>query len=50
MRKIGPKAPVHPTVSERFKLTSVVQCAWYGAYWPEALRHHDDFKSYYPPA
>jgi uncharacterized protein (DUF2235 family) len=49
MRKIDPKAPVHSSVGERFKLTSVVQCAGQGAYRPEALRHHDEFESYYPP-
>jgi uncharacterized protein (DUF2235 family) len=50
MRSISHDAPVHSSVRERFQLTSVVQCAGYGPYRPEALRHHDEFKSYYNPA
>jgi hypothetical protein len=43
-------APVHPTVRARFGLAEVTQCAGVGAYRPEALRKHDDFKQLYPPA
>lgn len=51
MRKIDPEAPVHPSVTERFKLDNVVQCAaGLGPYRPEALRNHSEFKSYYKPA
>lgn len=49
MRKADHNAPVHPSVRERFELTSVVQCAGSGPYRPEALRHHDEFKGYYSP-
>jgi hypothetical protein len=49
MRPITHDAPVHPSVRERFKLVSVVQCAGHGPYRPEALRQHDEFKTYYPP-
>jgi uncharacterized protein (DUF2235 family) len=47
MRSIGHDAPVHSSVRERFKLGEVVQCPGYGPYRPEALRHHDEFKTYY---
>jgi hypothetical protein len=40
-------APVHPTVTQRFALTVVTQCSRVGAYRPEALRYHDDFKALY---
>jgi hypothetical protein len=43
-----PKAPVHPTVRERFKLEIVTQATGPGPYRPDALTNHDDFKSYYP--
>ena len=49
MRKIPNDARVHESVRERFKLDSVVQCAGHGPYRPEAMRHHDEFKTYYPP-
>ncbi|HEY5130179.1 MAG TPA: DUF2235 domain-containing protein [Bradyrhizobium sp.] len=49
MRKIDPKAPVHPFVTDRFKLDEVVQCASVGAYRPESLGKHEDFKNSYPP-
>jgi len=50
MRPISHDAPVNPSVRERFKLRNVVQCAGHGPYRPEALRHHDEFKTYYDPA
>jgi uncharacterized protein (DUF2235 family) len=51
MRTITHDAPVHPSVRERFKLASVVQCgAGHGPYRPEALRQHDEFKIHYAPA
>jgi uncharacterized protein (DUF2235 family) len=49
IRTITHDAPVHPSVRERFKLVNVVQCAGHGPYRPEALRQHDEFKTYYAP-
>lgn len=49
-RKIAHDAPVHPTVAERFELTSVPQCAGSGAYLPAALANHDRFKARYVAA
>jgi T6SS, Phospholipase effector Tle1-like, catalytic domain len=49
VRKINPKAEVHPTVVERYKLNNVPQCAGSGAYRPRALENHDKFKGYYSP-
>jgi uncharacterized protein (DUF2235 family) len=50
IRTIDPKAPVHPTVRDRFELPSVVQCAGGpGKYRPKALEGHEDFKKYYSP-
>jgi hypothetical protein len=49
MRKIPHDAPVHESVRDRFRLASVVQCAGHGPYLPEAMRHHDEFKTYYMP-
>jgi hypothetical protein len=49
IRDVTHDAPVHPTVGTRFGLPEVIQCASVGAYRPEALRHHDDFKQLYPP-
>ena len=43
VRNIDPKAPVHQTVRERFKLGFVLQCAGSGLYRPRALEHHDEF-------
>lgn len=49
LRDVGAQSKVHPTVSQRFELGNVVQCAAGTApYRPEALAHHDDFKMYYP--
>jgi len=48
IRTITNDARVHPMVRERFALDHVVQCAGWGAYRPEALKGHDDFKAYYP--
>lgn len=50
MRKIPHDAVVHESVRERFKFDSVVQCAGHGAYRPESMRQHDEFKGLYPPA
>lgn len=47
LRDIDPKAPVHPTVEERFKLTKVVNAAGAGPYRPLALGTHEKFKEYY---
>jgi hypothetical protein len=41
-------AEVHDTVTERFALEEVVDCAKVGKYRPEALRGHDKFKIFYP--
>ncbi|WP_027545308.1 DUF2235 domain-containing protein [Bradyrhizobium sp. WSM2254] len=49
IRDITHDAPLHPTVRTRLGLPEVVQCAGTGAYRPEALRHHDDFATLYPP-
>ena len=46
-------ANVHDTVTERFALEEVIDCAKVGKYRPEALREHDKFKQFYaalPPA
>lgn len=47
VREINQKAPVHETVRTRFGLPQVTQCARVGAYRPDALANHDDFKQYY---
>ncbi|QOZ33260.1 DUF2235 domain-containing protein [Bradyrhizobium sp. CCBAU 53421] len=49
-RKIPYDARVHPSVRQRFKLDEVTQCAGRGPYRPESMRHHDEFKIYYPPS
>jgi hypothetical protein len=41
-------ANIHDTVTERFALKEVVDCAKVGEYRPEALREHDKFKKFYP--
>jgi uncharacterized protein (DUF2235 family) len=41
-------ANVHDTVTERFALEEVIDCAKVGKYRPEALREHDKFKQFYP--
>lgn len=48
-RKPDHDAPVHPSVYERFALSSVTQCAGTGLYRPKSLAQHDDFKASYPP-
>jgi uncharacterized protein (DUF2235 family) len=48
IREIKHASPVHPTVQERFALNAVLQCSGSGAYRPEALKDHDDFKQLYP--
>ena len=50
IRNITHNAPVDPTVRERFDFADIVQCSGIGAYRPESLAHHDDFKRYYPEA
>ena len=47
IRDIKPDAPVHDTVKERFKLPVVVQCASFGAYRPQSLENHVEFKDFY---
>jgi uncharacterized protein (DUF2235 family) len=49
-REIRHNAPVHPSVNTRFALPEVIQCAKVGAYRPEALRFHDNFKNFYSNA
>ncbi|MCP1548422.1 MULTISPECIES: DUF2235 domain-containing protein [Methylorubrum] len=49
-RTVPPGAPVHPTVYERFEMAEVTQCAGRGAYRPEALASHEDFKAGYVTA
>jgi uncharacterized protein (DUF2235 family) len=48
VRDVTHDAPVDPTVTTRFALPEVTQCAGVGAYRPEALRNHDRFKHLYP--
>lgn len=50
LREVPDSAPVHPTVYERFKLADVTQCAGRGAYRPEGLATHADFRGGYAPA
>lgn len=50
VREMTHDAPVDPTVKTRAGLPKVTQCARVGAYRPDALAHHGDFKGYYPPA
>jgi hypothetical protein len=45
--EINESAKVHPTVTERFQMEDVTQCTKYGAYRPEALRNHKDFRAHY---
>jgi len=47
VRGITHDAPVDPTLTTRFALPEVTQCANVGPYRPEALRKHDDFKHLY---
>jgi hypothetical protein len=49
MRKIPHDARVDESVRQRFRLNDVAQCAGHGAYRPEAMRHHDEFGTLYPP-
>ena len=49
VRDIPHDAKVHETVRARFGLPSVIQCAAGAApYRPEALKSHDEFKTYWP--
>jgi uncharacterized protein (DUF2235 family) len=48
VRDMTHDAPVDPTVTARFALPGVTQCANVGPYRPEALRNHDNFKHFYP--
>jgi hypothetical protein len=50
IRTVRHDAKLHPTVRERFKLPSVVQCAKVGKYLPGALKDHSECKAYYPPS
>lgn len=49
-RNVPDGANVHPTVTERFAMKEVIDCASdvLGPYRPEALRTHDNFKQHYP--
>lgn len=47
VRTIDPKAPIHPTVFERFELSEAIQCGGSGPYRPAALAQHEEFKRYY---
>lgn len=49
-RAVFPNAVVHSSVMERFKLETVIDCAQdrVTLYRPEALRNHNDFKTFYP--
>jgi uncharacterized protein (DUF2235 family) len=49
MRKIPYDARVDESVRQRFRLDNVTQCAGHGKYRPEAMRHHDEFGTLYPP-
>lgn len=51
-RSVLPNAVVHSTVMERFNLDTVIDCAQdkVGSYRPEALRDHNEFKTFYPDA
>ncbi|MFF8799866.1 MULTISPECIES: DUF2235 domain-containing protein [unclassified Methylobacterium] len=48
VRDVPDGALVHSSVRERFALTEVTQCTGRGAYRPEALKGHADFKMSYP--
>jgi uncharacterized protein (DUF2235 family) len=50
VRTLPAEAVVHPSVSKRFALASVPQAAGSGAYRPEALRQHDEFRVFYEPS
>lgn len=47
VRAIHPEAPIHPTLAERFELTSAPQINGSGPYRPEALRQHKNFHHHY---
>ena len=47
LRQIPTDAPLHPSVKDRFKLTSVLHYDETLAYRPEPLRYHDEVKGYY---
>ncbi|MBB4383253.1 hypothetical protein [Bradyrhizobium sp. SBR1B] len=48
IRDVGTESKVHPTVEQRFVLSTVVQCAaGVAPYRPAALAQHVDFKRYY---
>ena len=46
-REIRPDATVHPSVDERYRLASVVQCDGVAPYRPAALADHVRFKPFY---
>ena len=46
-RDIKPDATVHPSVDERFRLASVVQCDGAAPYRPTGLAHHVRFRPFY---
>jgi hypothetical protein len=39
---------VHDSVRQRYELEAAPSCVGVGAYRPDALKQHDQFKSYYP--
>jgi hypothetical protein len=47
VRTIDGHAKVHAAVRTRFDLPKVTQCARIGAYRPDALALHEEFKHYY---
>jgi uncharacterized protein (DUF2235 family) len=49
IRTVRPDAKLHPTVLERLALALAPQTAKEGHYRPEALRNHQDCKSFYEP-
>jgi hypothetical protein len=49
-RAVPDGALVHPSVRRRFDLAEVTQCAGKGAYRPEALKDHADYKAGYTAA
>jgi hypothetical protein len=49
IRTVRPDAKLHPTVLERLALPLAPQTGKEGHYRPEALRNHQDCKSFYEP-
>lgn len=49
-RQVDIKAKLDSSVYERFNKTCILNCDQKAPYRPEALRHHQDLKQYYPEA